>query len=61
MATSNSEKIDDFRLYIFAFDMKCYRILNDMALQNVTLVPLANIMNERLAQIKEQRSNAEFC
>lgn len=53
--------IKSFRLYIFTFDDRCYEILSDMSLKNVILVPLVEIMDDRLREIKEERTRAEFC
>ncbi len=58
---SMRKHIDSFRLYIFAFDEKCYEILSDMRLKNVILIPLEDIMCGRLQQIKGERTRAEFC
>lgn len=53
--------ISCFRLYIFTFDDKCYEVLSDMRLKNVVLVPLEDIMTEKLKQLKAERTHAEFC
>ncbi len=58
---SMRKHIRGFRLYIFAFDNRCFKILNDMRLKNVILVPLKEIMNPQLQEKKEERSSAEFC
>lgn len=58
---SMKRQIRDFKLYIFAFDDRCYEILSDMRLKNVVLVPLAEIMDNRLQEIRAERTRAEFC
>lgn len=58
---SMRRRIVDFRLYIFAFDDRCYEILFDLHLENVVLVPLAEIMDDRLREIEKERTRAEFC
>ena len=58
---SMRKHIDCFKLYIFAFDDKCYDVLSDMQLENVIPVALKDIMNDRLEQIRKERTNAEFC
>lgn len=58
---SMKKNIDCFKLYIFAFDNKCFDVLSDMRLENVIPVALEDIMNARLQQIKKERTNAEFC
>lgn len=55
------KNIRHFRLYIFAFDQACYRVLKGMALKNVIVVPVADIMDEQLENIRWQRSKGEFC
>lgn len=58
---SMRRRIGTFKLYIFAFDDKCYDILSDMCLKHVVLISLAEIMDDRLREIKEERTRAEFC
>ena len=58
---SMRKHIGGFRLYIFAFDDKSYEVLSDMRLKNVVLVPLEDIMSEKLQQIRQERTHAEFC
>lgn len=58
---SMRKQIGDFRLYIFAFDDRCYEVLSDMHLKNVVLIPLEEIMDDGLRQKKMERTRAEFC
>lgn len=58
---SMRKNIADFRLYIFAFDDKCSEVLNDMRLDNVIVLSVEDIMTDRLRQIKQERTRAEFC
>lgn len=58
---SMRKHIDYFRLYIFAFDNQCYKVLSDMRLKNVTLVFWQDFMTDRFYRIKEERTRAEFC
>lgn len=58
---SMRKQIKDFRLYIFAFDDSCFEVLSDMRLENVISVPITEIMDDRLQEIKEERTRAEFC
>ncbi len=53
--------IEEFMLYIFALDDKCYEILSDMRLEGVILIPLKDIMDIKLQEIREERTRAEFC
>lgn len=58
---SMKKYIKEYKLYVFAFDDRCFRVLSDMKMENVIIVPLENIMTDRLQQIKEERTCAEFC
>ena len=58
---SMSKQIDIFKLYIFAFDDRCYDILKEMCLENTVILSLEDIMTERLRQIQSERTRAEFC
>jgi hypothetical protein len=51
----------DLHLYVFAFDDKCFKILKEMNLQNMTVVSLEEFENERLLGIKSSRSRGEYC
>lgn len=55
------EHIHQFRLYIFAFDSCCYKVLKDMHLKNVRVIYLDEIMTKELQDIREERTKAEFC
>ena len=58
---SMRRNIEQFRLYIFAFDNKCFEVLSAMKLRNVTLVYVEDIMTDKLRRIKGERTPAEFC
>lgn len=58
---SMKKRIDSFRLYIVAFDDRCYEVLSDMRLKNVTLIYWRDIMDVTLWRIKDERTRAEFC
>ena len=58
---SMKKHIKDFRLYVFAFDNKCYKILTDLKLKNVTVIHLREIMTPALQQIQKERTRAEIC
>lgn len=58
---SMKKNIDIFKLYIFAFDRKCFEILFDMKLKNVVLLSVEDILNEELRKVQKDRSLAEFC
>lgn len=58
---SMRKHIDAFRLYIFAFDDKCFDILSAMRLKNVIVLSVEDIMTETMQRIKGERTQAEFC
>lgn len=51
----------EFHLYILALDDFCCKTLNQLALSNVTVVPLVEIETEELLNIKGERNRAEYC
>jgi hypothetical protein len=52
---------NDFHLFIFAFDDASFQILNELNLQNVTIVSLNDFENPELLEVKNGRSKAEYC
>lgn len=58
--TSMKEHIPAFKLYIFAFDDRCFEVLSDMHLKNVIVLSINDIMDDTLQRIKEERTRAEF-
>ena len=61
LCDSLNEVSDNFNLYIFAFDELAVRVLNELKLKNVTVIPEQNIMDDELARIRRERSRAEYC
>lgn len=59
--SSMREHIKDFKLYIFAFDNKSFEVLSDMRLKNTVIISVEDIMTDRLREIREERTRAEFC
>lgn len=53
--------MDDFHLYIFAFDDRCYEILSKMKLDKVTVISLKEFENEDLLRVKADRTRGEYC
>jgi hypothetical protein len=51
----------EFHLYIFAFDDLSRKILKELDLQNVTVIPLNEFETPQLLEIKGGRSKAEYC
>ena len=52
--------LDDFHLYVFAFDRRCREILERMALPRLTVVPSEELEDEDLLAVKPNRSRAEY-
>jgi hypothetical protein len=55
------EHSSGFHLYIFAFDDLSYKILKDLSLKHVTLIPLSDFETGELLEVKNSRSKAEYC
>lgn len=53
--------MDNFKLYVFAFDEKCRDILIDMNLKNMIVVSLEEFETPELLIVKEERTAAEYC
>ena len=51
---------DDFVLYIFCFDDRCFEILNNMKLKHAVILHNSVLEDEELLKIKSQRSKAEY-
>lgn len=58
---SMRKHISVFKLYVFAFDDRCLKVLSDMGLKNVVLLSLKDIMTPVLEEKQKERSRAEFC
>lgn len=58
---SMCETIGDFRLYIFAFDDTCYKILSQMNLRNAIIISLKDFETKELLEVKKERTFAEYC
>ena len=52
---------DEFHLYIFAFDDATHRLLVDGKLEKTTIIPLNQLENIQLLEIKPSRTFAEYC
>lgn len=51
----------DFHLYIFAFDDKALDVLRELRLEKVTIISLSEFEDEKLLEIKQDRSKGEYC
>lgn len=61
MYHSLSEYSSGFTLYIFAFDLITYDILNQLKLPGVIVVGLPEFETPELLEVKAGRSRAEYC
>lgn len=61
MYESLKRNLDNFHLYIFAFDDLCYDILDKHKLGNATIISLKEFENEKLLEVKNDRTKAEYC
>lgn len=52
---------NDFHLYIFAFDDKCYSVLQKMNLPKATIITLKQFEDPELLKVKPVRTIAEYC
>jgi hypothetical protein len=55
------ENCSSFHLYIFAFDDKVFRILNELKLEYATVISLKEFEDDELLRVKPTRSVAEYC
>ena len=61
MYESLKKNLDNFHLYIFAFDDLCYNILDKLKPDNTTIISLKKFENEELLKVKNDRTKAEYC
>lgn len=48
-------------VYVFAFDDKCYEVLNDIGYDNVRPVSLKEFETDQLLELKKERSSRSYC
>lgn len=51
----------DFHLYIFAFCDECLKLLQQLSLDNVTVISLSEFEDAELLKVKPSRSRGEYC
>lgn len=61
MYESLKQHTNNFHFYIFAFDDLAYEILISLNLENVTIISLSEFENQKLLNIKNTRTKAEYC
>jgi hypothetical protein len=52
---------DKFHLYIFAFDDNCLNLLKTLDLDYATIISLSEFEDEKLLEVKVNRSAGEYC
>lgn len=58
---SMNKCMDEFRLYIFAMDSKCEKILKEEDLKNVIVIGMDEFETPALLKAKAERTKAEYC
>jgi len=58
---SLEETCEDFQIYIFAFDDKCYASLQSLKLEKAKIVSLKDFEDSELLRVKQTRTIAEYC
>lgn len=58
---SLEECTEDFKLYIFCFDDRSFHVLQEFKLNYAVLTHHSSIEDERLLNLKKERSKAEYC
>lgn len=53
--------MEDFCLYIFAFDDKCFEVLTDLHLKSAVIISLEEFETQEMLKVKKERSKAEYC
>ena len=61
MYESLKKYCDEFHLYIYAFDDKCYDLLLVLGLEHATIISLSEFESEQLLMVKDDRTVAEYC
>lgn len=61
MIESLKKHSPDSYIYVFAFDDKCYEVLNEINYDNVKLVSLKEFETEELLKIKKERTARAYC
>lgn len=53
--------LNEFKLYVFAFDQKCEEILRNEDKENLIVISLQEFETEEMLRIKQERTMAEYC
>ncbi len=52
---------NSFHLYVFAFDDKCYELLQTLKYEYMTVISLEDFEDDELLKIKNERTVGEYC
>lgn len=58
---SMCQQLGDFKLYVFAFDDRCYELLSKENLKNMMVISLKEFETPELLKVKGERTAAEYC
>lgn len=58
---SMKQVMNEFKLYVFAFDDMTETILKEMDLSEVIVINIENIETDEMRAVKKERSKAEYC
>lgn len=61
MYQSLSKYCNDFHLYIFAFDERCYEFFLRNEFANITVISLMEFEDDELLRVKPTRTKGEYC
>lgn len=61
MYLSLEKHCDNFHLFVYAFDDKCFQYLKAQNYKYLTVISLADFENEELLRVKKERTAAEYC
>lgn len=61
MFQSLQKVTEDFKLYVVAFDNKCYEVLQQYSCSQLVLIRIEDFEDERLLAAKANRTEQEYC
>jgi len=61
MYESLKKNSENFHLYIYAFDERCYQLLQKLHLESATIISLKEFEDEELLKVKNGRTAVEYC
>ncbi|MDD3137782.1 MAG: hypothetical protein PHX08_02270 [Lachnospiraceae bacterium] len=58
---SMENTMDDFHLYIYAFDKKAYQVLTELQLKHAEIINYEEIETKEMKELRKTRTRAEYC